>query len=280
MTRERGIGLRWLPAIALASVVATIPTGCDTAETTGLALEGSVQLAEAHGFTDPTWSPNGDTVSFSGERYRGLYSVSAAGGEVTVVASEHAVSGFRHRWIASDDGPAILCPARGDKPAVQVHISTAELRELAVPPSAPVFAREDALFVRGLDGDVPLSDGQDRFFDVSLSPTGEHVAAVGLHDGIHVFDLGTGELVAVAEGTHPTWTPDGRWVLFEWTVDDGHRLLVSDLWALSPRDGHAFPLTATPDVLEGQPSVSPDGTSVAYVADGAVFRAQLVEVTP
>jgi len=274
-----------LPALALAYLTASMVAACDITDTGGppsttdLAIEDAVQLVEADGFMDPTWSLDGTAVSFSGERYRGLYSVPAAGGTATVVASEHAVSGFRHRWIDADDGPAILCPARGRKPAVQVVVAMAELRELVVAPIEPVFARDDALFVRGPDGEQPLSDGQDRFFDEILSPTGEHVAAVGLRNGIHVFDAATGELVAVAEGTHPAWTPDGRWVLFEWTVDDGYRVLVSDLWALSVEDGRAFPLTATSDVLEGQPSVSPDGTAVAYVADGAVHRARLVEVT-
>ncbi len=256
---------------------ADLPT---TADEVGLSVQDPVRLTDGDGYTDPAWSLDGGTISFSGEGYGGLYAVPAAGGASIVVASRYAVSGFRHRWIESDGEPVILCPARGRKPAVHVTPGGAELRELVTPPVEPIYARGDELFVRGPDGERQLTAGEDRFFDEHVSPTRDHVAAVGLRDGIHVFDVDTGELLAVAEGTHPAWTPDGRWVLFERTVDDGHQVLNSDLWALSVQDGRAIPLTATPGRLEGHPAVSPDGTEVAYVEGGAVYRAQLVEVTP
>jgi len=263
-----------LGAIALGSGCQDLPGDGPSAP---LGLGEPLLLTDAGDYTDPAWSPGGSWVSFSGPRYRGLYVVEADGGGQQLLASPDAVSGFRHRWV--DDPPRVLCPARGRHPAIEVLPDGSPMRELrpaeVEAPGAAV--REDDVFVR-LDGrDERLTAGEDRFFEAVVSPGGDHVAAVGLTRGIHLFEVDSGLTLYASAGTHPVWTPDGRWLLFERTEDDGHRLTAGELWAVSVQTGDAVRLTYTPGAIEQHPSVSPDGERVAFVRDGAIWVADLPE---
>ena len=231
-------------------------------------------ITDHGGYLDPTWTPDGSEVSFSGLRYRGIYAAPRQGGDVRVVVPpDLGVSGFRHRWL---DGPTrLLCPARGDKRANLFGLDGQVSGES--PPRDKAFVLDDDLWWRERDGDRRLTWGEDRFFDPWASPDGRWIAVVGLVHGIHLVEVDTGHVVEVGFGTHPSWTPDSTWLLFERTEDDGHRILVSELLAHHPDSGTTVLLTDTRDVLEMHPAVSPDGTSLVFVRGGAIWVGQLVE---
>ena len=77
-----------------------------------------------------------------------------------------------------------------------------------------------------------------------------------------------------AAGWRFSWSPDGRYVIFERTTDDGQRILTSDLWMASWDGSWVYQLTST-GVIEGYPSWSPDGSWIAYVIDGVVYIAPI-----
>ena len=267
--------------LQLGGLILAIGGGCHDLSGDGLSaplsLDGAALLVDASDYTDPAWSPGGSLVSFAGPGYRGLYTVETDGGAIRTLGSEHAVSGFRHRWL--DDPPRVICPARGRRPAIEVATDSDAMREVAPselePPRATL--QEEDVFVRIDHEDVRLTAGEDRFFEAIASPSGDKVAAVGLTTGIHLLEVDSGLTVYSAAGTHPSWTPDGRWLLFERTEDDGHQLTGGELWAVAAETGNAVRLTYTPDAIEQHPAVSPDGMRVAFVRDGAIWVADLVE---
>jgi dipeptidyl aminopeptidase/acylaminoacyl peptidase len=247
-----------------------------------IAISAGRALTEAGPWLDPAWSPEGERVSVAGLRYRGLQVVDLRDGARTDVPGSRDRSAFRHRWL--EDPDRILCPSRGRHAAVELGLDGVS-RELRAdhPDQAPVFVRDDDVWLRR-DGLEPrrLTPGSDRFFDPQLSPDGALLAVVGLASGLHVVDMDSGRaLYRAPGGTHPSWSPDGLWLLFERTADDGHTLTEGDLWALSITDGDQVRLTHTDDAIELHPSVSPDGRQLAYVRDGALWVAELQQgVTP
>jgi len=239
-----------------------------------LQIRGGEALTEPGGFADPAWSTDGEQVSFTGVGFDGLYVVAARGGAVETLVEPGGVSGFRHHW----DGERIVCPGRGSRPSVEVVPASGTVSEIDAEPG-PVFELYRGDVYRGeVSDETRLTQGEDKFFDPVVSPDGKRVALVGLATGIHVLDLDSRLAVAHAgPGTHPAWTPDSRWVLFERTGDDGHELTAGDLWAVQSSTGEVVQLTATDDFIEVHPNVSPDGSRVAYSRDDAIWVAQLVE---
>jgi dipeptidyl aminopeptidase/acylaminoacyl peptidase len=270
------------PASALLFSCGGAATDLEVQPSNRLSISGERALTEAGPWLDPAWSPEGARISVAGLRYRGLHVVEIGDGARTLVPGSEDRSAFRHRWL--EDPPRILVPARGRHAAVELGLHGVA-RELPAdhPERAPVFVRDDDVWLRG-DGDGPrrLTPGSDRFFDPQLSPDGALLAVVGLASGLHVVDVDSGlALYHAPGGTHPSWSPDGLWLLFERSADDGHALTEGDLWALSIVDGDQIRLTHTPDAIELHPAVSPDGRQLAYVRDGALWVAELQQgVTP
>jgi len=260
-----------------ALMVCLLAAGCS-----GVPVDQEVEqtaLTEAGGFTGPAWSPDGTRISFSGPGYRGLYEVAADGGVVREILPPGTRTWFRHGWR----GGCIVRPVLGDQNALELTPGDGVVRVLAPDPlagPAVELRRDDLVLVDGGE-ELWLTHGEDRFFDALISPGGGHVAFVGLHTGVHVIDLYTGRAVAHGgPGTHPTWTPDGAQVVFQRTEDDGYHLIAGDLWILALTDGESRQLTATA-AIEQHPAVSPDGTRIAHIRDGAVWVFALgEEVSP
>ncbi|MFH1467623.1 MAG: hypothetical protein ABIO70_24770 [Pseudomonadota bacterium] len=253
------------------------PLGVQSGEAR-LMLDDPHPITSAGPWLDPAWSPDGLEISVAGARHRGLFLVSAEGGEPAAIPGAALADGFRHRWLT--DPARILCPRRGGHAALEVSLRGGAFTPVA--DTEPVFLQDDAAWLRGAEGTVTqLTPPGESFFDPQLSPDGRLLAVVGLASGLHVVGVASGLAVAHAPGgTRPAWTPDGAWLLFERVEDDGHRLTEGDLWALSAADGDQLPLTDDPGI-ERQPAVSPDGMRVAYLREGAVWVADLTQgVTP
>ncbi len=259
-----------------ALLVCLIVGGCggvpvDTAGT-------SMAWTEPGDFTGPAWSPDGSRISFSGPGFQGLYEVALDDGAIREIVPPGTRTWYRHGWR---DG-CIVRPRLGENNALELTPGDGVIRVVAPNPLEPAIElRDDDLVWVGGGQERWLTHGEDRFFDPVMSPDGTLVAFVGLATGVHVIELDSGLAVAHGgAGTHPTWTPDGTTVVFERVLDDGHDLVAGDLYALDLGEGaEARQLTGTV-AIERYPAVSPDGTRLAYVRDGAVWVSGLGEEVP
>jgi hypothetical protein len=77
--------------------------------------------------------------------------------------------------------------------------------------------------------------------------------------------------VCCGPGPAPAWSPDSTRIAFArptFAADGTFGL--TDLWTVAPDLTGPVDLTNTPDVAEREPTWSPDGTRLAFVADGAI----------
>jgi hypothetical protein len=211
----------------------------------------------------PVWTPAGLVVTPPG--------VTAAGDEVP--AGPPVFDPSSESWFASLGGAIVRVAPDGSR---RVLVDDVQGRDV------DVRARARVAVSREPDDRIVLHrfgpDGVTRtvllrgpaFFGPRLSPEGDAVlVSESRAEGGHVWlvRLADGLARDLGQGYGPTWAPDGRRVLFARTADDGERLTAAELWQWDLVSGVEAQLTATPDVLELAPAVSPDGRSVAF-ADG------------
>ena len=233
------------------------------------------QLADAPGAGFGfRWAPDGQALVARTARVDGLYrrhSVSLVGldGAVTDLVQERSqMTGLPH-W-AGPHHVALL--AGGTAEVIPVD---AEARTTA--PEAVVLASPHGGLVvtdpatGGLRALPPFRDA--TVLNLTPSPDGARVAFEVYGGNLFTMRLDGSGLVDLGPGARPTWSPDGRWVAFMVTADDGHDITSSDLVAARADGSSRVALTQSPDRLEMNPSWSPDGRALAFddAVDGALY---------
>lgn len=127
------------------------------------------------------------------------------------------------------------------------------------------LSQEEIRTIRALDGQTILN--------LTPSPDGERVAFEVLGGNLFVADRDGAGLTDLGPGNRPTWSPDGEWIAYMRTEDDGHTFTGSDLYAIRVDGSEESRLTSTTDRLEMNPSWSPDGSRIAFdnFADGSIY---------
>ena len=103
-----------------------------------------------------------------------------------------------------------------------------------------------------------------RIFNLVHSPDGDKVAFQILGGPLCVMRSdGTG-LVELGEGEHPSFSPDGRFLVFMISRDDGHTITGSDLYVIAADGTGKVNLTQTEGRSEMHPAWSPAGDAILF----------------
>ena len=234
------------------------------------ALRGDrVVLAEELG--GAVISPDGERIALTMPGHRGLRIVELSTGAERELSVEPR-AGWLPLWRA--DSLAIAYRSEGQTgSAVPLHAVTVDGASVApfVQIAGAHFVERDERIVRIDEGGhvrsvSPDVDGE-RFIAPVRSPDGRHVVFLGLSTGLYVHRIDDGRTAALGPGTSPSFSADGRFLVFSRTEDDGHRLTAGDLY-LTYLDHDAMPtgrLTDTADRIEVSPSLDATATRIAYI---------------
>ena len=118
---------------------------------------------------------------------------------------------------------------------------------------------ESALKHERLD---PLSG--KRYINLTPSPDGTQVAFEVMGGHLYVMDFVTQDVVDLGEGYRPAWSPDGQYIVYMITEDDGHRFTASDIYIIKKDGSEKVNITATGERIELNPSWSPNGKKIAF----------------
>jgi len=249
----------------------------------------------------PAWLPGGQRAIAAGRKGIGLFSVDAKGTSVESVAP--GMRGALHR---AGGGLCLLSGARhvtveaaaGQQGGVRLLETDASGCGLSPTPSGTtglvLFSGERGEIVHDLHtGDVLLRRGgreekvqEGDAWGVAVAPGGGRVAwCLGhLTDPVlMVHDMASGKTFVVGRGAHPAWLPDGSRIVYDvpaaGPVEGGARgIAAADLFLYAWGDAEGRRLADTPDIVEMQPAVSPDGGTLLFSdwRTGALWAAPLL----
>ncbi len=121
-----------------------------------------------------------------------------------------------------------------------------------------------------------LSD--KRVINLTTSSDGSRIAFEIMGGPMCVMNVDGAGYMELGEGHRPQWSPDGEYLVYMVTRDDGHDYTASDLYVIKADGSEKQVLTSTDAQLEMNPSWSPSGEQIAYddLCDGAVYILTLV----
>ncbi len=118
----------------------------------------------------------------------------------------------------------------------------------------------------------------DRYYSPMLSPDEKFVVFNGLTTGVHVFDIEQNAVVYIGEkGTDPSFSPDGRYLIYAVTTDDGDDFTSGNLVLIDLKTHSRRTISNPSKEIRLRGSISYDAQFVAYETTKGVFRAKIVK---
>ncbi len=231
-----------------------------------------------------SWSPDGEYIAYRAryvEKKRARMAI-----EVVQVESRKIIklSAKRKRLglpLWGRDNKTLFFTRNEKLFSVDTGISvTKTLQKRFLPPENEiVFTRYQKLQIAQIDRPDSLEKflKNTKVINPVLSPDGNYIACEEYVGDLIVLNRATGKRVDLGTGHRPAWSPDGKWVCYMVTEDDGHRYLASDIYISSIDGKRQFNLTQTDELLEMNPNWSPDGTAIAYdeLQSGVIYIQKL-----
>ena len=122
----------------------------------------------------------------------------------------------------------------------------------------------------------PVAD--ERYINLVLSPDESKIAFEVVGGNMFVMNTAGSGLVDLGKGFRPQWSPDGKYVTYMITEDDGHFFTASDIYTIRVDGREKANLTNTPDIIEMNPSWSPN-QQIAYdvYEDGTIYLVDIIQ---
>ncbi|MCX6134971.1 MAG: hypothetical protein NTU47_14255 [Ignavibacteriales bacterium] len=266
-------------------------------------------LSGSNTWSHPQFSPTGSLIYFTSVDGNGIweytprtksirqitsdaksglaYNISADGKSIIYRRTQHDKTGRTRRQdvvlmnlakrsqtvVAS--GTDLSAPSFSDNvPVYSTKSRIDKLPKSAAVTNVSILGIEDTKIALNVNGTKTLLDplGKGSYVWPALSPDKQQIVAYEMDRGAFVCNLRGAVISRLGRRDAPSWVRSGKWIVYMEDKDDGHKLLSSDLFAVSPDGKTVTQLTSTAGILELYPQCSPtENKIVCSTSDGSIL---------
>jgi len=100
--------------------------------------------------------------------------------------------------------------------------------------------------------------------NLAVSPERNRIVFEAMDGNIYTADVNGMRILNLGTGDNPSWSPDGRFIVYSITTDDGHEFTSSDIFVTASDGSKTQNITGSEGHLEMNPCWSPDGRTIVY----------------
>lgn len=223
--------------------------------------------AEAGAGFGYSWSPDGRALATRVSRFEGPRRYNAVKVFDVETMEERQLTEYRTSMPAlptwDTTGERVLLYAGAGLEVFDLSPSTAS----AVSAERPIVKGERGLLQADIEGRaVAVLDAfaDEEVLNLVRSPDGSRVAFEVMGGNLFTMRVDGSNVTDLGSGNRPAWSPDGEWIVFMVTEDDGHQITSSELVAARADGSERSRLTTSVDRHEMNPTWSADGDRIAF----------------
>jgi len=103
-----------------------------------------------------------------------------------------------------------------------------------------------------------------QYLNLALSPDKLKAAFEVYGGNLFVMNIDGSELIDLGKGERPAWSPDGKYIAYSITTDDGQQYISSEIFQVKFDGTAKVQVTNTSDIIEMNPCFSPDGNKIVF----------------
>jgi Tol biopolymer transport system component len=255
-------------------------------------LENIKAVTPAGEYSSPRWSPDGTKILFTKTNYKGLYLYELSTGQI-IQLNDFEGAGFGAVW--DHDSKTIYYSYKKpnyEREVQSVNISTSEITVHQDQSEAKIVNMDkrfnDTLIYVDKQNLNVMAKTSGYSSSWNITTEGHYTNPIVSPDGAKVAVLkknimwlfatdGSGLIRSLGEGIANSWSPDGKYILFFKTEDDGHQTLGSDLYITKSDGSKEWQITNTKECFEFWPDWSPNDNRITFsdLKTGTIYIAEL-----
>ena len=248
-------------------------------------------LSTPGGLMAPVWSPDGSKIAVTTDNYTGILVANTDGTALRQLTRE-AGTGYNMTW--TEDGAAIISRNNivengrvfHEIKSFDVKLGTSKVlmaksRDAVSPrlkahkgAAADIYSAMLARPTKAAKEFKALNQFAGKtVINPALSPDGSKIAFQIPGNGMWLINADGSGLRSLGKGSHASWLPDSKTIVYTVVEDNGERFTSSQLKSVDTSNGKTSVITRRADMIPMTPSVSPDGRKVAFenAADAAIY---------
>lgn len=162
------------------------------------------------------------------------------------------------------------------KEGVEVYSSGKSNKSVSHTSEINVYTKYDKIVARNIDTEIekilePIKNAE--IINLITSPDKNKIAFEVMGGNMYSMNADGTNLTDLGKGNRPGWSSDSKKIIYMITADDGHEFTASDIYIVNADGTQKINLTNTNDIMEMNPSLSPDGKAFVFDAynDGSIY---------